>query len=123
MSMHLVGPYMTTTKYNRKQKTSKNKRLDQAKEEHEAYLKKLGVGKTTLPVDAKGRRLGINSLPDLSTGSRITSDTVPGNGNARRVNQYTGDELLGIATMHKSNAVPVRKDSKDAAKEISSMRR
>lgn len=34
---------------------------------------------------------------------------------------YTGDKMLGIATMHKSNAVPVF-DSK-AAIEVSSMRR
>lgn len=36
--------------------------------------------------------------------------------------QYTGNEIMGIATMHKSNAVPVRKDS-DMAVQISKMRR
>ncbi len=36
--------------------------------------------------------------------------------------QYTGDELAGIATMHKSNMVPVRKDSNDAI-DIARMRR
>lgn len=36
--------------------------------------------------------------------------------------QYTGDELVGIATMHKSNMVPVRKDSNDAI-DIARMRR
>ncbi len=44
MSMHLVGPYMTTTKYNRKQKTSKNKRLAAKQAEHETWLKSMGVG-------------------------------------------------------------------------------
>jgi hypothetical protein len=34
---------------------------------------------------------------------------------------YTGDKMKGIATMHKSNAVPVFTDNE--AKEISSMRR
>lgn len=34
---------------------------------------------------------------------------------------YTGDKMLGIATMHKSNAVPVF--STDSAKDISNMRR
>jgi hypothetical protein len=67
--------------------------------------------------------LGVNPLPDLKTGSNYTSDQIPSNGNARRVNTYTGDELLGIATMHKSNAVPVRKDSKQSAQDISNMRR
>lgn len=34
---------------------------------------------------------------------------------------YTGDKMKGVATMHKSNAVPVFTDNE--AKEISSMRR
>jgi hypothetical protein len=36
-------------------------------------------------------------------------------------NSYTGNKMKGIATMHKSNAVPVFTDKE--AKEISSMRR
>ena len=36
-------------------------------------------------------------------------------------NSYTGNKMRGIATMHKSNAVPVFTDAE--AKEISSMRR
>lgn len=34
---------------------------------------------------------------------------------------YTGDSMLGVATMHKSNAVPVF--SSESAKDISNMRR
>lgn len=120
--MHLVRG-MTSLNQKRRKSQKKTQRQLAAEAEHEAYLKRLGVGRASLPVDKKGRRLGINPLPDLSTGSRTTSDQIPGNGNARRINQYTGNELLGVATMHKSNAVPVRKDSKDAAKEIASMRR
>ena len=38
--------------------------------------------------------------------------------------QYTGErQLLGIATMHKSNMVPVFADNKEEAKEIARMRR
>ena len=47
MSMHLVGPYMTTTQYNRKKKQSKSKKLQQAQAEHEKWLKKMGVSKHT----------------------------------------------------------------------------
>ena len=36
-------------------------------------------------------------------------------------NSYTGEKMKGVATMHKSNAVPVFTDNE--AKEISSMRR
>lgn len=35
--------------------------------------------------------------------------------------QYTGDKIIGIGTMHKSNAVPIFND--EAAKDISKMRR
>jgi hypothetical protein len=34
---------------------------------------------------------------------------------------YTGTKVIGIGTMHKSNAVPIFSD--DEAKEISTMRR
>jgi hypothetical protein len=35
----------------------------------------------------------------------------------KQVNQYTGDKLVGIGTMHKSNAVPIfsEQDAKDQA--------
>ena len=36
--------------------------------------------------------------------------------------QYTGNEIAGIGLLHKSNLVPIRKDSNDA-KEIARMRR
>ena len=39
----------------------------------------------------------------------------------REPQKYTGDLIIGIATMHKSNAVPVLK--KEDAEEISKMRR
>ena len=122
MSMHLVRGMTSLNQKKQKQRKKTQQQLA-AQAAHEAYLKKLGVGRTTLPVDKKGRRLGINPLPNLSVGPRVTSDTVPGNGNAKAANVYTGNELLGIATMHKSNAVPIRKDSKEAAKDIASMRR
>jgi len=34
---------------------------------------------------------------------------------------YTGDKIVGIAAMHKSNLVPIFND--DAAKDVASMRR
>lgn len=51
--------------------------------------------------------------PSLSTGLAVATKAPP--------KVYTGDKVLGIATMHKSNAVPVFTD--EQAVEISSMRR
>lgn len=121
MSMHLVGPYLTTTKYNSKKKVAKTKQLQAAQEEHEKFLKKVGVGKSTLPVDKKGKRVGLYEIPDYSTGPRMTSDKVAGHGVAREEKKYTGTLIKGIATMHKSNAVPIMNQAQ--AIEVSTMRR
>ena len=117
MSMHLVGPYMTTTKYNRKQKTSKNKRLAAKQAEHEQWLKSMGVGKST----AKH----VNEIPDYSSRETVPcSNNIAGHGPAKESMVYSGErQLLGIATMHKSNMVPVFADRKEDAKDISAMRR
>jgi hypothetical protein len=45
-----------------------------------------------------------------------------GNGFKKESVQYTGDLIMGIATMHKSNAVPVMRGT-DQAKDIAQMRR
>jgi hypothetical protein len=42
-------------------------------------------------------------------------------GTAKEVNKYSGEYLIGIATMHKSNLVPVGKD--DDARNYATMRR
>ena len=42
------------------------------------------------------------------------------NAPAKPIKRYTGTQMLGIATMHKSNAVPVF--SRATAKQISSMK-
>lgn len=124
MSMHLEKAYLTTTRYNSKQKKSKSKRLAQAREEHEEWLKTIGVGKAKLPVNKKGQRVGIYDLPDLKTGPRMTSDRVAANGAAREPMIYSGErQLLGVATMHKSNMVPIFADKKSDAVDIAQMRR
>ena len=50
-----------------------------------------------------------------------TSDAVPGLCAKRESPQYTGDLIVGIATMHKSNLVPVGRG--DDPKEYARMRR
>lgn len=48
-----------------------------------------------------------------------SKNSAPGNAFKKEPLKYTGTALLGIATMHKSNAVPVF--SSDSAREISQM--
>ena len=58
------------------------------------------------------------SYPSLKT-----SDTIPTGSTARKEpQQYTGDLIVGIGVMHKSNLVPIMRGT-DEAKDIANMRR
>ena len=64
------------------------------------------------PLELNRDRLA-SSLPSKDTGLGVAVKKV--------ANTYTGDNLIGIGMMHKSNLVPVFKG--DEAKDLSSMRR
>lgn len=112
--MALLPAYYTTSK---NKKSKPNKKNAKAQEEHNAWLRSMGIG---APKKRKNTKW---DAPRLSTEKNVTSDSIPGNGSRRKTNQYTGDELMGIALQHKSNYVPVRKDNKEAAIESAQMRR
>jgi hypothetical protein len=64
------------------------------------------------------------AMPDYNVSDhreRYPSGTGIGAVGGRKEKNYTGDKLLGIAVMHKSNLVPVF--SQESAQEISKMRR
>ena len=115
MTMHLVGPYMTTTKYNSKTKKTKNKRLLAAQERHEKWMEEQGYNKVA--------KAPVNSIPDYkSTKPSVPlSNKVCSNGAAKERNVYTGTLIKGIATTHKSNAIPIT--TAEQAIEVSAMRR
>ena len=62
----------------------------------------------------------LNTPTERST-AHIPSLSTPGGSTAPVRKVYTGDKVLGIATMHKSNAVPIF--AQEEAVEISRMRR
>jgi hypothetical protein len=64
-------------------------------------------------LSAPAGRQSNKHIPSLNTGDGIASK--------KEIPQYTGTKMIGIGTMHKSNAVPIFSD--DEAKSISSMRR
>lgn len=81
------------------------------------FLKRMGYTGTLV-------KESIHDIPCYKTDNyKITSNRIPGNGSKLDQNTYTGDELLGISQMHKSNAVPIRKDNRQAAVETAQMRR
>jgi len=130
MTMHLIGPWMTTTGKKRgKQKWTSSEQKRKAQELEESWQKivskhasvaersKATVCKTVQPL------VQIQSdVPSRSTKHIPSKDTgIKGAVTIKQTPMYTGDKILGIGTMHKSNAVPIFSD--DEAKDISKMRR
>ncbi len=129
MSMHLEGPWLSTTgKKKGKQKFRNADQARKAREQADAWqdlLKRHGIEQeqrkrkramasgTYVPPKVEPYRREtphIASLPFTAGPCVKAPDKV-----------YTGDKIKGIGTMHKSNAVPIFSD--EEAVEISKMRR
>jgi hypothetical protein len=93
-----------------------NKKMQEAQARHEVWLLSVGVkGRTELKgVEHVNLRQGITSTVPLG-------NNIAGNGSKKDANVYTGDYIKGIATMHKSNAVPIT--SREQAIDSANMRR
>ena len=68
----------------------------------------------------------VNKRPNLREGLENPvklSNRVCSSGVAKETPKYTGDEIAGVALMHKQNYEPIRKDNTQAAVESSQMRR
>ena len=106
---------------NRKQ-SKKNRKpgWEKAKAEHDKWLMARGVHPTQLKQKEK---VNVTSLPSYSTEctSVPTSDIVVPIAGKRAANEYSGDYIVGLATLHKSNTVPVGKG--DSPEEYAKMRR
>jgi len=128
--MHLEGPWLTTigkkkgkVKFRNAEEARKARELDQSWKE---LLKRQGV-----EAEEKKRRRAMKAEPlsySLSTPvGRTNTKHIPslgttgGNATLAAPKVYTGTKVKGIATMHKSNAVPVFSD--EEAIDISRMRR
>lgn len=106
----------------RKVKAKKKPGWREAEAEYEQWLKKHGAHKSQRKQKASEPYV----TPTEKTYVRETQkypSLVTSSGSTARVeaNQYTGDYFIGIATMHKSNLVPVGRG--DDAKSYATMRR
>ncbi len=131
MSMHLEGPWLSTTgKKKGKKKFASAEHARKARELDESW-KELQK-RWAVEIEDKKRTRGL-SAPSLSssyslkipegrnTTAHIKSVDTGGNAVLKPSPVYTGTMVKGIATMHKSNAVPVFSD--EQAVDISKMRR
>jgi hypothetical protein len=129
MSMHIEGPWLSTTgkrkgkfKYASADKKREHEDLDArwkelqkrwATENEEKRARRALTAPAYVPPKMSMRGAEMLNKPSLQTG----------NGVAARAEDkvYTGTKVKGIGTMHKSNAVPIFSD--DEAIDISRMRR
>lgn len=123
--MHMEGPWLSLTgKRKGKKKFASAEQKQQAEileQEWQSLLNKykpkvkVKSGRSSyVPPKPLRRDSDQPRIPSLDTG-------VKGAVNVRMPQRYTGDNIVGIGTMHKSNAVPIFSDQE--AKDISSMRR
>lgn len=112
---HTIQRSVPVNKHKQKKKPGHAK----AKAEHEKFLAKMGLSDVSARVAKRG---SVVELPSkFERRGPQTSDTIPASAGKKDNNVYTGDLIKGIATMHKSNAVPVI--NKEQATDISNMRR
>jgi hypothetical protein len=126
MTMHLEGPWLSSlgkkkgkTKFRNAEEAARHRALTA---EWEKMMKtydspsktKQKVEKLSYSLTTPPGRITNTHIKSLDTGhtGAVASKAIP---------QYTGTKMLGIGTMHKSNAVPIFTD--EEAKSISSMRR
>jgi len=126
MSMHLEGPWLSTTGKRKGKKKWASAEQKQQAEALAADWEKVKAKYTSSDKNSAKITKKTYTPPVMlrrDTGPRIPSlDT--GHTGAVTVKQtpkYTGNKIVGIGTMHKSNAVPIFTDQE--AKDISSMRR
>ena len=131
MSMHMEGPWLSTTgkkqgkvKWASAEQKRKAQELDASwkellkaqgiEAEEKRRRRAMSAEKLTYTLSAPPGRQGSAHIPSRNTGEigAVTYKAAP---------QYTGTKIKGIGTMHKSNAVPVFSD--EEAHDIATMRR
>ena len=126
--MHLEGPWLSTTgKKKGKQKFRNAEQARKAREQAEAWQELLKRHDVKPVVKSKAKTSLSDSYKLAIPEGRNTTSHIPslnsglGVATKKESPKYTGTLIKGIATMHKSNAVPIL--NQEDAEAISKMRR
>ena len=141
--MHLLPVYYSTTNTRKRKQKKKSASVLEAERKHKKFLKKMGVGGRSSvgragALQASGQRFDparlhhSRSVAQSGSASALGaegqkfksshSDQFYHSSAAKKEEKvYTGTDIIGIAQMHKSNAIPIR--NKENAIEIARMRR
>ena len=145
MTMSMVGPGLTTTSYKKRKqsKRTKNQQLkfEQQHREYNKSMKRIHAHDQIMSLEEydlyvrglwkpKVKATKFKEYKPTATFQRPPQKDYPSAGNGignctkKESPVYSGErQLLGIATMHKSNMVPIFADNKHEAIEIARMRR
>jgi hypothetical protein len=130
MTMHLVGPYLSLN--GKKKGKTKFRNADQARQSRELdsswkeLLKRQGVEQeerrryNALKAPPLAGNYSL-TIPEGRSTRHIPSRDTGGNATLAPAKVYTGDEMIGIGQLHKSNAIPIFK--KSDAEDLAKMRR
>ena len=126
MSMHLVHPSLSTTGKKKGKKKHKSAEAAARSRELNASWEALKNSYGVSPTSKKSKDTSVYNPPKLRyRGQELLKAPSLCNGVGSCAKQetpvYSGDAMIGISTMHKSNCVPVF--SQEQAKDISKMRR
>lgn len=120
MSMHMIRGVQV----HGKSKVKKKPGWRQREEEHRQWLIKMGIDPDKKPAKKEFKEYAPTEPYVRNTekhSSLETSNAIPGNGAKKESQVYSGDYIVGIATMHKSNLVPVGRG--DNPEDYATMRR
>lgn len=161
MSMHIEGPWLSTTRTKKRaERTTKTERDELERQWHErnSRLKQIGLKKESFEqflewVYGRGKKMDKDRSFEKQSSTNTAKECVEeyktknsdkdvikttregykdkstshgklwvtGPCTTKQTPAYTGTKIIGIGTMHKSNAVPIFSD--EEAKDISRMRR
>ena len=118
--MHLLPVFYSTTNTKKRKVSKKTQSLLAAERSHEKYLKKMGISsRSSVGLEQRSSKPWVTgSSPVECAKPKVVYDSSMAK---KEEKVYTGTEIIGIAQMHKSNAIPVR--SKKSAEEVAKMRR
>ena len=123
MSMHMEGPYLTTTgKRKGKAKFRNAEAANKARRNAESWQQLLDKYEVKTEVRKPAKRGPTIDYTAILRGKRSTNhipsvDTGVGIAAKPQDKVYTGDAIIGIGQLHKSNGIPVfsRQDAHDLA--------
>ena len=131
--MHMLPVYYTTTNTRKRKKRKKTQSQIAAEKEHAKFLKKMGLDSRKVTGSSSVKNTNKRSVAQPGSASALGAEGQRFKSShsdqsfydptmaKKKEMVYTGTEIIGIAQMHKSNAVPVR--GKKQATEVANMRR